>query len=102
MPSASHAVTRRGRVRTVRFGARAFALTLLARLASTPALTDTLTAIVGDYEQLARETAEQALGAGFDIRAFHDRLLTDGPMPLSILEQRVDSWIAGQQPCALT
>ena len=38
-----------------------------------------------------RRRAEEALGARFDIRAFHDRLLIDGPMPLSILEQRVDS-----------
>jgi uncharacterized protein (DUF885 family) len=41
-----------------------------------------------------RRRAEQALGEGFDIRAFHDAVLDDGPMPLSILHDQVGHWIA--------
>lgn len=44
-----------------------------------------------------RAISHVTLGARFDIGAFRDRLLTDGPMPPSILEERVDSWVAGQQ-----
>ena len=41
-----------------------------------------------------REKAERELGDAFDIRAFHDTVLGGGAMPLSILERRVDNWIA--------
>ncbi|TXK64926.1 DUF885 domain-containing protein [Alkalisalibacterium limincola] len=43
-----------------------------------------------------RERAEQRLGEEFDLRVFHDRLLADGALPLSVLEQRVDAWIEQQ------
>jgi len=43
--------------------------------------------------QQLRARAEQALGDRFDIRAFHDTILTGGAMPLKLLERRVDSWI---------
>lgn len=46
-----------------------------------------------------RDKARQALGDRFDIRAFHDLLLTPGARPLSVLEQDVDRWI-GAQPTA--
>jgi uncharacterized protein (DUF885 family) len=43
-----------------------------------------------------RSKAEKALGAKFDIRAFHDELLKDGPLPLDLLEGKMDAWIARQ------
>jgi uncharacterized protein (DUF885 family) len=44
-----------------------------------------------------RERATAALGADFDIRAFHDTVLGGGALPLSILERRVDDWIAAER-----
>ncbi|HXG87466.1 MAG TPA: DUF885 domain-containing protein [Vicinamibacterales bacterium] len=44
--------------------------------------------------QELRRKAEAALGARFDIRAFHDVVLGGGALPLTILEKRVDRWIA--------
>ena len=44
-----------------------------------------------------RVRAEKALGAGFDVRAFHTEVLKDGSIPLSILETKVDSWIAARK-----
>ena len=41
-----------------------------------------------------REKARTALGAKFDIREFHDEVLKNGSMPMSILERVVDDWIA--------
>ena len=43
-----------------------------------------------------RAEAEAALGEAFDIRAFHDLILAEGAVPLSLLETRVRAWIAGQ------
>jgi uncharacterized protein (DUF885 family) len=44
-----------------------------------------------------RARAEQALGERFDIRGFHDQVLNSGSLPLTILEQKIDAWIAGQK-----
>jgi len=43
-----------------------------------------------------RKRAEKALGNKFDIRGFHDLLIASGSQPLSILERRVDDWIAAR------
>jgi uncharacterized protein (DUF885 family) len=44
-----------------------------------------------------RAKAQQALGAKFDIRGFHDTVLDSGALPLDVVEQRVNAWIASQQ-----
>ncbi len=44
-----------------------------------------------------RDKAKAALGDKFDIRGFHDEVLKDGPVPLNILEQKIDRWIARLQ-----
>jgi len=43
-----------------------------------------------------RARAEQALGADFDIRAFHDRILELGPVPMTVVEDSIDRMIAEQ------
>ena len=44
---------------------------------------------------MLRDKAKAALGAKFDIRGFHDAVLKDGALPLDVLEQQVDAYIAG-------
>lgn len=44
-----------------------------------------------------RARAKRELGKRFDIRAFHDEILDGGALPLDVLEQRVDGWIATQK-----
>lgn len=41
-----------------------------------------------------RARAERALGSRFDIRDFHEAVLRNGALPLSVLEEEIDRWIA--------
>ncbi len=50
-----------------------------------------------EIQKLRRE-AEAALGEAFDLRAFHDLVLTTGPVPLEILGDVVREWIAKSKP----
>ncbi|PYJ88839.1 MAG: hypothetical protein DME70_03285, partial [Verrucomicrobia bacterium] len=45
-----------------------------------------------------REKAKKQLGAKFDLRQFHDVVLTNGPLPLDMLEQLVDAWVNPRLP----
>ena len=40
----------------------------------------------------ARERARSAKGAAFDVRQFHDLVLTSGPMPMTVLDASVRDW----------
>ena len=44
-----------------------------------------------------RDKAKKALGDKFDIRAFHDQVLDSGALPLDVLSDRIDAWIARQK-----
>jgi uncharacterized protein (DUF885 family) len=44
-----------------------------------------------------RARAQKELGNKFDIRAFHDQVLDSGALPLGVLEERIDAWIASQK-----
>jgi uncharacterized protein (DUF885 family) len=39
-----------------------------------------------------REEAQTALGTAFDVRAFHDRVLEDGSVPLVMLRRKITRW----------
>ncbi len=41
-----------------------------------------------------RAKAQKELGSKFDIRQFHDEILDSGALPLDVLEEQVDTWIA--------
>lgn len=52
---------------------------------------------VGELHLLAlRERAAARLGSKFDLKAFHDCLIDDGPMPLPLLSEHVERWIAAR------
>jgi uncharacterized protein (DUF885 family) len=44
-----------------------------------------------------RARAEQALGARFDIRRFHDVILAGGSLPLGVLEDEVARFITAER-----
>ena len=43
-----------------------------------------------------REEARQKLGDRFNLKAFHDEIVGDGPLPLDVLHSQVEAWIAQQ------
>ncbi len=47
--------------------------------------------------QELRARAEKKLGRKFDVREFHDEVLKYGPVPLAILEENIDGWIAAKK-----
>ena len=47
--------------------------------------------------QRLRQRAAGALGAHFDLRAFHTQVLSTGGVPMTVLEARIDAWIAAQK-----
>ena len=44
-----------------------------------------------------RARAERELGSRFDVRRFHDALLVDGPLPMALLDERMNRWIAEEK-----
>lgn len=44
-----------------------------------------------------RELAKRELGEKFDLRAYHDLVLKNGALPMSLLEENVRAWIAAQK-----
>jgi uncharacterized protein (DUF885 family) len=49
-----------------------------------------------------RDRSKKQLGSRFDIRTFHDEILSGGSLPLDMLEARVDHWIGSQLPNGAT
>ncbi len=47
-----------------------------------------------------RERAKQQLGTRFDLKAFHDEILSGGALPLDVLDARVNRWIKARVPAA--
>jgi uncharacterized protein (DUF885 family) len=49
--------------------------------------------MIGNLEiRAARTEAEQAMASRFDIKAFHDRVLEDGAVPLTFLREKIRAW----------
>ncbi len=76
-----------------------WALGELERYATIPA--QALSYKVGELRlQALRRKAQRALGKNFDLRAFHDLLLAQGPLPLTVLEDEVETWIRAREPAS--
>lgn len=81
--------------------ATGFATAEVDRYVATPA--QALGYKIGELKIKAlRDKAKAALGDRFDIRHFHNAILDDGPLPMNVLEQRIDAWIAEQGSAAKT
>jgi len=53
---------------------------------------------VGDLRiQVLRQRAEAELGPRFDVRDFHREVLTDGAVPLDVLDSKIDRWIESRR-----
>ena len=53
---------------------------------------------IGDLRiQALRRRAEETLGARFDIREFHAAILTDGSLPMAVLEAKMERWIESRR-----
>ena len=53
--------------------------------------------MIGNLEiRRLRTKAEQTMGAGFNLKAFHDLVLEDGTLPLWVLREKVERWIAAR------
>jgi uncharacterized protein (DUF885 family) len=44
-----------------------------------------------------RARAQKELGSRFDLRGFHDAVLTQGAVPLDVLETQVNDWIIAEK-----
>lgn len=57
------------------------------------------TSYMTGYLEIARLRAEatRALGARFDLRQFHDRVLENGSVPLPVLRRRIEAWVAAKR-----
>ena len=44
-----------------------------------------------------RDEAKAKLGPKFDIREFHAQVLNTGALPLQVLEEKIDAWVAAKQ-----
>jgi uncharacterized protein (DUF885 family) len=54
--------------------------------------------MVGRLEiQRLRRRSEHDMGAAFDLKAFHDVVLGNGPLPMAVLDEVVATWAAGEQ-----
>jgi uncharacterized protein (DUF885 family) len=45
-----------------------------------------------------RERAKEQLGSKFDLKTFHDEILSGGSLPLDVLDARIDRWVKAQLP----
>jgi uncharacterized protein (DUF885 family) len=50
--------------------------------------------------QRLRKNAKTELGQRFDLKAFHDVILGQGPRPLPVLEQDIHDWVISRKPAA--
>ena len=54
--------------------------------------------MIGKLKIMAlRQQLSDALGDKFDIKGFHDEILKDGPVPMSLLEEKLNKWAEQQK-----